>query len=155
MPTYTSTHEAVSDPRTAQAVRYFETLTRASLDASIYVYTEDARFKDPFNNVQGRAAINAIFEHMFDSLIDPRFKVLAAITEGNHAFLTWDFSFRRKGSREPMTIHGGTHLHFAPDGRIAMHRDYWDAAEELYAKLPLLGTLMRWLRRQLTVKLPG
>ena len=27
-----------------------------------------------------------------------------------------------------------------------MHRDYWDAAEELYEKLPLLGALMRWLK---------
>jgi steroid delta-isomerase len=155
MPTFTSNHEPVSDPRTAQAVRYFETLTRASLDASVYIYTEDARFKDPFNEVQGRAAINAIFDHMFDTLIEPRFKVLDAITEGNQAFLTWDFTFRRKASPAPMTIHGGSHLHFAADGRIAVHRDYWDAAEELYAKLPLLGTLMRWLRRQLTVKLPG
>ena len=31
-------------------------------------------------------------------------------------------------------IHGATHLQLAPDGRILLHRDYWDAAEELYAK---------------------
>ena len=38
----------------------------------------------------------------------------------------------------------------APDDaqRITLHRDYWDAAEELYEKLPLLGTLMRWLKRR-------
>ena len=29
-----------------------------------------------------------------------------------------------------------------------MHRDYWDAAEELYEKLPILGGLMRWLKRR-------
>jgi hypothetical protein len=46
-------------------------------------------------------------------------------------------------------IHGATHLRFAPDGRIAYHRDYWDAANELYAKLPLIGPVMRWLRRKL------
>jgi hypothetical protein len=28
-----------------------------------------------------------------------------------------------------------------------MHRDYWDAAEELYEKLPVLGGLMRFLKR--------
>jgi steroid delta-isomerase len=27
-----------------------------------------------------------------------------------------------------------------------MHRDYWDAAEELYEKLPVLGSVMRWLK---------
>ena len=36
----------------------------------------------------------------------------------------------------------------ADDGRIRLHRDYWDAAEELYEKLPVLGHLMRWLRRR-------
>jgi hypothetical protein len=33
-------------------------------------------------------------------------------------------------------------------GRITLHRDYWDAAEELYEKLPLIGGLMRWLKRR-------
>jgi steroid delta-isomerase len=28
-----------------------------------------------------------------------------------------------------------------------VHRDYWDAAEELYEKLPVLGALMRWLKQ--------
>ncbi len=32
--------------------------------------------------------------------------------------------------------------------RIAMHRDWWDAAEELYEKLPVVGALMRWLKRR-------
>jgi hypothetical protein len=42
-----------------------------------------------------------------------------------------------------------SHLKFAADGRVVYHRDYWDAAEELYMKLPAIGTLMRGLRRML------
>ena len=53
----------------------------------------------------------------------------------------------QRGS-EPITVRGASHLRFATDGRIALHRDYWDAAEELYEKLPLLGALMRWLKRR-------
>ena len=47
-------------------------------------------------------------------------------------------------------MHGATQLTFAPDGRVNLHRDYWDTAEELYAKLPLIGTLVRWLTRKLS-----
>jgi hypothetical protein len=32
---------------------------------------------------------------------------------------------------------------------VVDHRDYWDAAEELYETLPLLGTLLRALRSRL------
>jgi hypothetical protein len=39
-------------------------------------------------------------------------------------------------------------VRFAADGRVGWHRDYWDAAEELYEKLPLIGSLMRLLRRR-------
>jgi hypothetical protein len=49
-------------------------------------------------------------------------------------------------------IRGGSHLKFAPDNdgawRITLHRDYWDAAEELYEKLPLVSGLMRWLKKR-------
>jgi steroid Delta-isomerase len=41
-----------------------------------------------------------------------------------------------------------THLRFAADGRIVYHRDYWDAAEEPYAKLPVLGAVVRALQRR-------
>jgi hypothetical protein len=53
----------------------------------------------------------------------------------------------RRWRSEEQCIRGGTHLRLAADGRILEHRDYWDAAEELYEKLPLLGALMRWLKR--------
>ena len=46
-------------------------------------------------------------------------------------------------------IHGASHLKFDTTGRIAYHRDYWDAADELYAKLPLIGPVMRYLKRRL------
>jgi steroid delta-isomerase len=31
---------------------------------------------------------------------------------------------------------------------VAYHRDYWDSAEELYEKVPLLGAFMCWLKRR-------
>jgi steroid delta-isomerase len=40
-------------------------------------------------------------------------------------------------------------VRFGPDGRVTYHRDYWDAAGELYAKLPVVGPLMRYLARKM------
>jgi hypothetical protein len=37
---------------------------------------------------------------------------------------------------------------FSEEGLVSMHRDYWDAAQELYEKLPLVGGLMRWLKQR-------
>ena len=114
-------------------------------------YTEDAYFRDPFNEVRGLAAIRPIFEHMFETLHEPRFKILEVVRQGDAAFFVWDFSFRVKQWKPEVTqtIHGSSHVRFAPDGRVSYHRDYWDAAGELYEKLPIIGALMRWLAKKM------
>jgi steroid Delta-isomerase len=125
-------------------IRYFHELTPASLARLPEFYTEDAFFKDPFNEVRGVAAIQRIFTHMFARVAAPRFVVTERLAEENSAMLVWEFRYG-KGRR----IRGVSHLRFAADGRVAYHRDYWDAAEELYMTLPVIGAVMRSLRRAL------
>ncbi|HEY5308278.1 MAG TPA: nuclear transport factor 2 family protein [Casimicrobiaceae bacterium] len=138
-----------ADARIARIVDLFEQFTPADVTRLGDFYAVDARFKDPFNDVHGVAQVQRIFSHMFDALDEPRFVVHDILVQGDQCFLSWYFVFRfRRFSRELQTVHGSSHLMLAADGCIAAHRDYWDAAEELYEKLPLIGALMRWLRRR-------
>ena len=136
----------------ADIERFFSEMTPAHLARLGEVYSADAWFKDPFNEVQGLDAVRGIFQHMYDSLNQPRFIVTARVVQGRQCFLTWDFVFGLRGQSTEITVRGASHLWLAPgtDGRwrITRHRDYWDVAEELYEKLPLLGGLMRWLKRR-------
>jgi steroid delta-isomerase len=137
------------DTRVTRLQQFFETLSRSSLASIGTVYADDAGFKDPFNEVRGLPSVRRVFEHMFDQVTDPRFVVTLAVSQGDHAFLTWDFEFRMNRSPDlRQVIRGASHIQFGPDGRVAYHRDYWDAAEELYEKLPILGGLMRFLKRR-------
>lgn len=139
-----------ADPRVARLVNFFETLSPSALSSMRALYTEDAYFKDPFNEVRQLAAIEQIFEHMYEALDEPRFAVTSTVAEGNQCFIVWDFMFRFKrfDTTHTQTVRGCSHLKFAADGRVCFHRDYWDAAEELYEKLPMVGALMRWLKRR-------
>lgn len=112
------------------------------------IYAANAYFKDPFNEVRGTAAIERIFRHMYTQVLEPRFVVIDAVGSQAQAFLTWEFRFRMRGLGGEQTIRGATHLRFTPEGKVASHRDYWDAAEELWARIPVLGALLRWLRRR-------
>lgn len=126
---------------------FFEHLQAADLARLDTLYGAHAYFRDPFNEVRGLVGIRRVFEHMFEQLEAPRFEVLDAFASGDQAFLTWNFRFRLRG-REVL-IHGSSHLKLAPDGKVIYHRDYWDAAEELWERLPLLGSLLRRLKRRL------
>jgi steroid delta-isomerase len=138
-------HQAVT-----HLVALFETLTPTSVATLPAFYAANARFKDPFNDVTGLPAITAIFAHMFEALDAPRFVVRERIVQGQQCFLTWEFHFRfrRFKQGEEQVILGGSHLVFDAAGLVTLHRDYWDAAEELYEKLPVVGGVMRWLKRR-------
>jgi steroid Delta-isomerase len=131
-------------------VQFFENLSPKALAQIPHFYAQDAVFKDPFNEVSGLQAIDKIFAHMYVALDKPHFIVQERIVQGSQCFLVWDFKFhfKRFDTATLQTVRGGSHLKFDANGRIILHRDYWDAAEELYEKLPVVGSLMRWLKKR-------
>ncbi|MDR9406924.1 MAG: nuclear transport factor 2 family protein [Spiribacter sp.] len=129
---------------------FFAHMTAADLDRLDTVFVENARFVDPFNEARGLGEIRAVFAHMFATCSVARFEILESVAEGSVGYIRWRFSFqlpRDKTPRQP--IEGVSRVVFAEDGRVREHIDYWDAAGELYAQLPLIGGLMRWLKRKL------
>lgn len=136
--------------RVAQIAGFFSTLQPADVQRMGDFYAPDAYFKDPFNEVRGVAQVQHIFSHMYVALDQPHFVVTGQLVDGAQGFLTWDFvfRFRRFDTTTWQTVRGASHLVLNAQGLITHHRDYWDAAEELYEKLPAVGSLMRWLKRR-------
>ncbi|AKJ26997.1 nuclear transport factor 2 family protein [Caldimonas brevitalea] len=146
---HTSAHDPGQAQHVARLIHFFETLNPGQLQGLAQVYTADCRFKDPFHEVQGLERIAQVYRRMYEVLLEPRFKLAQVVCEGRNCFMTWDFLFRfKRDPATPQTVHGASHLQFDDEGRICMHRDYWDTAEELYEKLPLVGGLMRWLKKR-------
>jgi steroid Delta-isomerase len=136
--------------RLQRIVDFYESLSEASLPALRELYANNAYFKDPFNEVNDIAAIEHIFAHMFVASHEPRFVVLSQIENGHEAFLTWEFKFRIRRYKPDVeqTMRGASHLRFDDANRVTFHRDYWDAAEEFYEKLPLIGSMIRFVKRR-------
>jgi steroid Delta-isomerase len=131
----------------------YESLTPESLGTLAALYAPNSRFSDPFNSVQGRAAVARVFSHMYEQVHEPRFQVDSAAAHGDVAFLSWTMSFgdlKANGPGNPRSqIVGCTRLRFDGDGLVAEHVDFWDPAAQLYEKVPVLGWVMRFIRGRL------
>ena len=137
----------MSDPRVTRFAEFWRTLSPESLARLPLIYADDAYFRDPFNEIRGVYAIRTLLEEMFSRLEQPTFEILEVVQQDESAFLVWNFDFRIRilQPRRVRRIHGASHIRFNVDGRVEWHRDYWDAAGELYAQLPVIGRLMRWM----------
>ncbi len=136
----------------AALIEFFEGLSPATIGRFPEYYAVDACFKDPFNEVRGVQPIQRIFAHMFRQLSEPRFVVRERVVDEHGALLVWELHYRLHGwwgKAGEQVIHGASHLRFEATGKVIWHRDYWDAAEELYAKLPVIGWLLRAFKRKL------
>jgi steroid Delta-isomerase len=137
--------------QTQMIAQWFEAMTATSLASIDQVYAEQAHFCDPFNDVRGRQAITAIYAHMFENLTEPRFVITEIIEQDNRIFMSWRFLFQWRA--QSFDIPGGTRFRIDEQGLIADHQDYWDVAQGLYEKLPVLGWLLRRLRQRMATPL--
>jgi steroid Delta-isomerase len=127
-------------------VKYFEQLSPQLLVLIGGVYTDNAYFKDPFVEVRGATQIKDIYLRRFQTYREPALRVRQQFSGSDGAALLWDLTFSQQGERK--SISGMTHLRLSDDGRIQHQRDYWDAAEAVYEKIPGLGAVLRYAKRK-------
>lgn len=138
---------------TTYAIQYgdfFENLSKEDTEESYRIFfDENSSFEDPFQKVQGLDAIYKVFEHMYTTLVDPKFRVDEIIENDSIAYLKWHFYFKLSKNEEEQSFVGVSRVEFDRLGKVISHVDYWDAASNVYEKIPLLGSLLRMIKRKL------
>ena len=138
---------------TTYAIQYgdfFENLSKEDTEESYGIFfDENSSFEDPFQKVQGLDAIYKVFEHMYTTLEDPKFTVNEIVENESIAYLKWHFYFKLSKNEEEQSFVGVSRVEFDRLGKVISHVDYWDAASNVYEKIPLLGSLLRMIKRKL------
>jgi hypothetical protein len=133
--------------------RFWEELSAARLPALADLLARDVRFKDPFNDVRGVAATMAVMRAMFDHG-SPSFAISErALGAAGTGFLRWRCTIAR--ARGPaIVLEGVSEIRFDAAGLVIEHVDHWDAAEQVYEHVPVLGALLRMVKRRLSATTP-
>ncbi|MFT6915392.1 MAG: hypothetical protein ACJAWL_001697 [Motiliproteus sp.] len=99
-------------------------------------------FSDPFCRLQGRDALASYLQDFAKQVSQPRFEILVRAWDVDTCLLRWNF---RGGLKKPGDWHfpGVSELHFDDAGRVVKHVDHWDSGRYFYARLPLLGWIIR------------
>lgn len=124
---------------------WFEQLSPQTLGQIKDIYHAQCYFKDPFNEFYERKSLEKLFAEMFVKLEKPSFVINETLSEGRSTFIVWQFHFVLR--QRNVQINGSSHVKFDDQGLVTFHRDYWDAAEELYEKLPVIGFVMKQLKK--------
>ncbi|MGE4534198.1 nuclear transport factor 2 family protein [Halomonas sp.] len=141
------------DPQLEAFCAFFNKLDKSCTNKLYEFYTHDVVFEDPLHRIEGSEALERYFATLYSNVTACRFDFHERQRCGREAFATWTLHLahpRLAGGRE-YAVEGCSRLTFADDdsGRVARHRDYFDAGALLYERLPLLGGAIRLLKRRL------
>ena len=138
-------------------VKAFTSLRPGNIDTLLALVEIDVVFVDPFNKLRGKAAFGAVFEHMFETTIEPQFTVSdvahSTVRDRHVTYLRWQMTARTKGwPSVSLELEGMSEIHFSDNGLVSHHIDHWDSASQLLSKLPFIGVLVRQIMRIFVVR---
>lgn len=132
--------------------RDFAGLDASNLDRLGRLYSGDIHFSDPLHQVHGLVELRRYFEQLYANVSQLIFEFSGfdQVSEGQ-GYLRWTMSYRhpRLKSGAPITLEGCSLLIWNAEGKVVRHQDFFDAGALLYEHIPLLGGVIRWLRRRL------
>lgn len=115
-------------------------------------YCERVTFTDPFHQVQGLDALVAYFDKLYARVTAIQFEFEEPDLVGERCWCSWVMTYSHPSINggKPVRVEGVSRLDWQ-DGKVIAHRDFFDGGQMLYEKLPLLGSVIRWLQRRMAV----
>jgi limonene-1,2-epoxide hydrolase len=114
------------------------------------LYQNDVVFVDPVHQINGLDNTIGYFEQLSAGLNDCRFDIQEITGNGEKMFVAWRMNYAHQKIRggELLQLDGVTELGIS-GGKICYHRDYYDMGAMIYEHVPLLGSVIRWLKSRL------
>ncbi|MDP5209017.1 nuclear transport factor 2 family protein [Microbulbifer sp. 2205BS26-8] len=113
------------------------------------IYSEDVVFCDPLRRVEGLPSLQAHFSDMSRGLTQCRFQFDKASIDRDSACLPWYMHYAHQSLRggRPLRLRGCSLLRYSD--KVFYHEDFFDLGAMVYEQVPLLGSLVRFIKARL------
>lgn len=130
-------------------VKIYGELSTDNLELLADIYHDDIVFKDPMHKLHGFKELSEYFENLYTNLISCDFTINEIVLDGNTAGIYWHMCYQhpKLNSGNKIDVMGHSKL-IGQDDKVIYHQDYIDLGAMLYEHLPVLGRIIKWLKRR-------
>lgn len=128
---------------------YFRGMSAASVrEQTALVYAPEAYLNDTLVGIDGADRIEAYFSHTMQDTRVLNVRFLDRAWTGIDCFVRWEMRVEHEvlAGGEPVLSYGVTQFRFDREGRVLLHKDFWDSGTGLYEHIPLLGRIVGRIR---------
>jgi hypothetical protein len=138
----------MSYPLLENFCKLYQSLDRNNLHQLKDVYSQKVEFVDAVNKIQGIDALTGYFEHLYQNMKYCRFIIENIIEQDGQACIVWhmEYAHNKINAGNMVTVQGSSFLKFSD--KIDFHRDYVDMGQMLYEHLPVVGMVIRGIKKR-------
>ncbi|MCC5876828.1 MAG: nuclear transport factor 2 family protein [Candidatus Sumerlaeia bacterium] len=128
----------------------FNELNWDNIDLVEELYTPDVYFNDPIHELKGIDELTRYYIRLYDGVEKCHFHWHDEVANDGQGMIAWTMVMSHKRFRKGETLEmpGVSHLRFR-EGKVAWHRDYFDMGRMIYERVPLLGGVIRRIKKRL------
>lgn len=132
--------------------QFYTDLASMQIDALKDIYSADVKFIDPIASHDGLASVEHYFGKLLKNAKYCEFDIHNKLPTGNQGYIvnwTMRFTSKRINKGKPVSVDGISMLTLEND-KIVFHRDYYDLGQMVYEHVPLLGRIIKKIKRGLS-----
>ncbi|ATH07116.1 hypothetical protein BIY24_03930 [Halobacteriovorax marinus] len=147
---YTMAQDA-SQEQLQRIEKVFNELRADNLNILNNFYDDNVTFKDPLGTHEGLDSVKNYYKNLYKNVEEIRFDFSSGISQKNRHVVVWTMHLRAPAlnSGEEVIVHGNSVIEFGENNKVSYHRDYFDMGEFIYEDVPVLGTLIRYIKNKL------
>ncbi len=136
----------------SRSVEFFRKLDKNHMDLVEQFYDKNAVFQDPVHKLDGSSAVRAYYEKLYKNVDEIRFEYGKQLEDKDTVVLAWRMFLKTQAidSGKEITVDGTSVITFGgPEGKAISHRDYFDMGEFIYERIPVLSSLIRYIKKRM------
>jgi hypothetical protein len=128
---------------------FYADLANADLSKMSDLYHEHVIFKDPVHTINSLTKVQDYTADLCRDVGECRFEYLDQLVGESSAYIKWVMHLQHpRLGPNTVRVRGMTHIQF--DERIYFHEDTYDLGAMIYEHVPVIGRVIRWLKRRLS-----
>lgn len=139
------------DENAQRIIKYFNEFSPDKMEILDLFYDSNIEFLDPAVKLKGLPDLKEYYLAVYKNVKTIDFKFHEILKDGETYCATYTLSLLVKGLNggKKYSVEGMSVLKFNKKNLLSYHRDYIDLGAMVYEKLPVIGTMIRLMKKQL------
>lgn len=133
---------------------FFDKLSKDNMSLVEEFYHPQVDFTDPVGHIKGSEKIKAYYGNMYQNVKSINFKFNNFYEAGDTVVAIWTMTLETEqlNGGSPFSVDGNSVIKFDDSGKAIYHRDYFDMGAFIYERLPVVGFVIKKIRKRLEVE---